>query len=161
MTQAIYEVLSCSQGSGQCMPPTARCLSAQATTIYFSLRGLRGNKKRGQQDKKFGGKLVQNASKWFWWKTRTTLDQIISGTKCDRDKLIFYIERRVNKIELVITKVSNGIGKCQKKGSMVGKFPSTIKYGSSVWAKWWARWAFMWNLIRRGGAVVGHWSRSS
>ncbi len=29
----------------------------------------------------------------FWWKNRPTLAQIISGTKCDRDKHIFSAER--------------------------------------------------------------------
>ncbi len=41
--------------------------------------------------------MVQIASKMsndrFLWKNRPTLGQIISGTKCDRDKQIFVAER--------------------------------------------------------------------
>ncbi len=29
----------------------------------------------------------------FWWKNVLTLGPIISGTKCDRDKLIIFAER--------------------------------------------------------------------
>ncbi len=44
-------------------------------------------------------------TKWsndrFVRKIRPMLDKIISGTKCDRDKLIFFLQKeRVNKIEL-------------------------------------------------------------
>ncbi len=50
-----------------------------------------------QPDRKSKIKLGQYASKWsnvrFGQKIRSTLGQIISGIKCDRDKLIFFIER--------------------------------------------------------------------
>ncbi len=49
-----------------------------------------------QPDRKSKIKLGQYASKWsnvrFGQKIRSTLGQIISGIKCDRDKLIFFIE---------------------------------------------------------------------
>ncbi len=54
------------------------------------------NEKGGQLDQKSRRKFVHNASKWinerFCQKNRPCLDQIISGTKCDRDKLIFLQE---------------------------------------------------------------------
>ncbi len=63
----------------------------------ISLRFANNNKKGGQQDRKSGRKLAQIASKVsndrFLWKNRLTLCQIISGTKYDRDKLIFSAER--------------------------------------------------------------------
>ncbi len=41
--------------------------------------------------------MVQNALKLlintFWWKSRTTLGPSISGSKCDKDKPIFFAER--------------------------------------------------------------------
>ncbi len=47
---------------------------------------------RGQQDRNVRRKMVQDASKWlngrFWQKITSTLGQIISGTKCDRDNPI-------------------------------------------------------------------------
>ncbi len=46
-----------------------------------------------------------------------TLGQIISGTKCDRDKQIFLQKEGFNKIKFCIKKGPNGIGKCQKCGS--------------------------------------------
>ncbi len=65
------------------------------------------NEKGGQQDRKSRRKLAQIASKVsndnLLWKNRLTLGQIISGTKCDRDKLIFFMQKEgVNKIELSI-----------------------------------------------------------
>ncbi len=54
----------------------------------------------GQQDQKSRRNMVQIASKVsndrFLWKNRPTLGQIICGTKCDRDKLIFSAEQGVN-----------------------------------------------------------------
>ncbi len=48
------------------------------------------------------------------WKNRPTLDQIISGTKCDRDKPFF-----LQKLDRVGHKKGpNGIGKCLKWGSI-------------------------------------------
>ncbi len=82
-------------------------------------------------------KIGTNASKWsndrFLWKSWPTLGQIISRTKCDRDKPIFFLQKeRVNKIELGI-KSDNGIGKCQKRGSIIErKFPTMFKYGSAM-----------------------------
>ncbi len=51
----------------------------------------------GQQDRKSRRKVVQIASKVsndrFLWTNRPNLDQIISWTKCDRDKQIFSAQR--------------------------------------------------------------------
>ncbi len=56
------------------------------------------NEKEGQQDRKSRRKLVQIVSKVsndrFLCKNRPTLGQIISGTKCDRDKQIFFCKKR-------------------------------------------------------------------
>ncbi len=59
----------------------------------------------GQQDRKSRRKVVQIHSKVsndrFMWTNRPTLGQIISGTKCDRDKQIFFLHKEgVNKIDL-------------------------------------------------------------
>ncbi len=55
------------------------------------------NEKGGQQDRKFRRKFVQIASRVsndrLLWKHRPTLGQIISGTKCDRDKPIFFCRK--------------------------------------------------------------------
>ncbi len=56
------------------------------------------NEKWGQLDRKSSRKLIQNAYKLlnntFWWNIRPTLGPGISGTKCDRDKLIFFCKSR-------------------------------------------------------------------
>ncbi len=94
------------------------------------------SKKRSQQDRNSRRKLIQNASKWsndrFLWKIRPTLGQIISGTKCDKGKPIFFFCRKrwVIKIKLGIKKGPNGIGKCQKWGSIEWKVPTMFKDGS-------------------------------
>ncbi len=49
-------------------------------------------------------KMLQNGQMTDLWKIRPTLGQIIFGTKCDRDKLIFSAEKKVNKIALGIKK---------------------------------------------------------
>ncbi len=50
-------------------------------------------------------------------KIKPMLGQIIFGTKCDRDKPIFFLQKEgVNKIELGIRKEPNGIRKCQTMG---------------------------------------------
>lgn len=49
----------------------------------------------------------------FGIKHRPTLVQIICGTKCDKNKRIFFQEEKVNKIELGIDNGPNRIGKCQ------------------------------------------------
>ncbi len=55
------------------------------------------NEKVGQQVRKSRSKLVQIALKVsndrVLWRNRPTLGQIISGTKCDKDKPIFSAER--------------------------------------------------------------------
>ncbi len=51
------------------------------------------NEKGGQMDRKSRSELMQNAknlNNTFWWKIRPTLGSNISGTKCDRDKPIFF-----------------------------------------------------------------------
>ncbi len=50
-----------------------------------------------EKDWKSRRKLIQNAqnllNNTFWWKTRPRLGPSISGTRCDRDKLILSVER--------------------------------------------------------------------
>ncbi len=46
----------------------------------------------------------------------------------------FFLQKeRVSKIELVIKKGPNWIGKCHKRGSINQKFPTIFKYGSALW----------------------------
>ncbi len=48
----------------------------------------------------------------FWQKIRPILVQIISGTKCDINKQIFFLQKDgVNMIELAIIWTLSGIGK--------------------------------------------------
>ncbi len=54
----------------------------------------------------------------FFWKNRLTLGQIISGTKRDRDKLIFSPQRGGQYDRVGHNKGPNGIGKCKKRGSI-------------------------------------------
>ncbi len=53
----------------------------------------KNNEKGCQQDWKSRGKLVQNGQKTFLWNIRPTLGQNISGTKYDRDKMIFFMQK--------------------------------------------------------------------
>ncbi len=59
----------------------------------WGVKRSKNNEKKDQQDWKPKRKLVQNASKWsndrFGQNIRPILSQIISGTKCDRDKQFF------------------------------------------------------------------------
>ncbi len=52
----------------------------------------------------------------FWWKIRLTLGPSISGTKCDRDKLIFFAEKGVNQIALRYKIGTQYVWKFQKRG---------------------------------------------
>ncbi len=88
----------------------------------------------GSTRSKIKEKIGTNCFKSVKWqifvKNRPTLGQIISGTECDRDNLIFSAERGVNKIELGIKKGPKGVGKCQKRWSIEQKFTTIFKYGS-------------------------------
>ncbi len=87
------------------------------------------NCKRGDQQ------LLQNVSKWsnerYLWKIRQIFAQIISGTKCDRDKLIFSAEREGEYDRVGHKKGPNEIGKCQKRRSIERKLPTMFKYESA------------------------------
>ncbi len=54
--------------------------------------------KRGSIGSKIKGKFIQNAlnlvNNTFWWRIRPNLGPCISGTKCDRDKPIFFCTKR-------------------------------------------------------------------
>ncbi len=58
---------------------------------------MNNNEKGGLEDRTSMRKVIQIASKVsnnrFLWKNKPTLGHIISGTKCDRDKLIVFVER--------------------------------------------------------------------
>ncbi len=59
---------------------------------------MRGQKdlksmKRGSIGLKIEEKIDTKCLKSVWWKNRPTLGPNISGTKCERDKLIFSAER--------------------------------------------------------------------
>ncbi len=71
---------------------------------------------RGQKDlitMKKGVNNIENQGE-----NRPSLCQMISETKCGRDKQIILQKERVNKIELGIKKGHNGIRKCQKQGTI-------------------------------------------
>ncbi len=74
-------------------------------------------------------------TKWsndrFLWKIRPILAWIISGTKCDRDKLIFSAERGVQLDRVGHKKGTQLDRKMSKKGSIEWKFPTIFKYGSA------------------------------
>ncbi len=58
-------------------------------------------------------KIGAKSSKWsndrFWQNIRTTLSQINSGTECNRDIMIFFLQKEgINKIELSIKYGTNG-----------------------------------------------------
>ncbi len=62
-------------------------------------------------------------------KYRPTLGQIISVTKCDRDKQIFFAEREGQYDRAGHKKGPNGIGKCQKQGPIEWRFSTIFKNG--------------------------------
>ncbi len=74
-------------------------------------------------------------TKWsndrFWWTIKPTFGQIISGNKCDRNKLIIFQKEGVNKIVLGIKRDPMGSENATKGGQSWGKFPTTFKYGSA------------------------------
>ncbi len=65
----------------------------------------------------------------FWWNIIPTLGLCISGTKCDRDKLIFSAERSVNMLRYKIGTQSDW--KSPKLGSSPQNLPTMPKYGST------------------------------
>ncbi len=96
----------------------------------------KNNEKGGQQHQKSRIKLVQNAWKLsndrFCLKIWPTVCTIISRTKCERDKQISFCKKvGVNKMEFVMKRGPNEIWKCQQRGLIPGKFPTTFKYGSA------------------------------
>ncbi len=65
------------------------------------------------------------------WKNRPTLGQIISGTKCDRDKQNISTERGCQSDRVEHKKGPNRITICQEWVSIEGKFLTIFKYGSA------------------------------
>ncbi len=96
------------------------------------MKRAKNNELGSQQDPKSRRKLVQNAYKWsndrFWWKLRPNVDQIISWTKCDRDKQIFFLQKElVNQIKLAYKiKGTQWDWKMPTKGVNLGQFPTTL-----------------------------------
>ncbi len=79
-------------------------------------------------------KMLQNGRLTDFGEILPTLGQIISETKCDRNKLIFFTAEKgaINKIELGINKGLHVIEKCQNGSQSQGSFPPpTFKYGSA------------------------------
>ncbi len=78
------------------------------------------NGKGVQLDRKSRRKLIQNASKLldntFWWNIRPTLGSSISGTKCDRGKLIFSAERGCQSDRAIAWNRDNRIVNLKKVG---------------------------------------------
>ncbi len=71
------------------------------------------------------------ASKWsndrFGWKIRPNLGKIFSRSKCNREKPICFLQKTgVNKIKLGIKRQWD-----RNRGYILGKFPTTFKYGSA------------------------------
>ncbi len=90
-------------------------------------------KKNDQQDWKSRRKFVQNASKWsndrFGKNIWPTVGQIF-GTKCDRDKQIFFQQKKVvNMIEFGIQKGPNVSENVKKWGQLRGSSLSPLIMG--------------------------------
>ncbi len=101
-------------------------------------KGSNNKEKEGQQDRISRRKLVQIASKVSNVEMTGFCDKIdqlwailsleINAIETDR----FFLQKQgVNKIKLGRKKGPNGIGKCQKWGSIEQTFPTMFKYGSS------------------------------
>ncbi len=94
------------------------------------------NEKGRQLDWKSRRKLIQNVSNLltstFWWKNSSTLGPSISGTKYDRNKLIFFCRKRgVNRIVLRYKVGTQSDWKSPKGGSSLRNLPTMPKYGST------------------------------